>query len=364
MERREFIKTSTMATSALALAPFAETSKCNIAPVNLLPRWRGFNLLEKFSTDRPEWSTSYNEKDFELMQEWGFDFARLPMSYLCWMTQDDWMKHDTPLISNEKGIDDIDQVINFGKQYNVHVQLNMHRIQGYCVSQDFIEPLNIWKDRKALDAAIWQWRFFAKRYKGISNENLSFDLINEPAGIEPETYVRVVTEIVQAIREDDPQRLIIADGLEYGTRPVFGLKDLNIGQSTRGYSPPELSHYKTSPAVKSTTVPTWPMMIDGIRWDKDKLYRDYIQPWQKLQAQGVGIHIGEWGCFKYTPHEVCLKWMRSWLSLWKQAGWGWALWNLRGHFGIIDSKREDIVYENYKGLLLDRKMLLTLQRHG
>jgi len=346
---------------ALALSSSQGWDISNTAPVNLLPRWRGFNLLEKFSTDRPEWSTAFQEKDFELMQEWGFDFARLPMSYLCWMTQDDWMKHDLPQISNQKGIDDIDEVISFGKQYHVHIQLNMHRIQGYCVSQDFIEPLNIWQDRKALDAAIWQWCFFAQRYKGIPNENLSFDLINEPAGISPDTYARVITEIVQAIRSEDPDRLIIADGLEYGTRPVFALKDLHIAQSTRGYSPPELSHYKTSPAVKSTTVPSWPMMIDGIRWDKDKLFRDYIQPWQKLQAMGVGIHVGEWGCFKYTPHAVCLKWMRSWLSLWKRADWGWALWNLRGHFGIIDSKREDIVYENYKGLQLDRKMLKVLQ---
>lgn len=353
-----------MASGALALSPLTKAGIFDALPANLLPRWRGFNLLEKFSTDRPEWSTSYKEQDFELIQEWGFDFARLPMSYLCWMTQDDWMKHDTPIISNQKGIDEIDQAINFGKQYKVHVQLNMHRIQGYCVSQDFIEPMNIWEDQKALNAATWQWRFFANRYKGISNENLSFDLINEPAGIEPETYVRVITHIVQAIREEDPQRLIIADGLMYGTRPVVGLANLNIGQSTRGYSPPELSHYKTSPAVKSTTVPTWPMMIDGILWDKNKLYRDYIQPWQKLQAQGVGIHVGEWGCFKYTPHKVTLKWMRSWLSLWKQAGWGWALWNLRGHFGIIDSKREDIMYENYKGLLLDRKMLRVLQNYG
>ena len=205
-----------MATSAFALAPLKNTGIFNLAPVNLLPRWRGFNLLEKFSTDRPEWSTSYNEMDFELMQEWGFDFARLPMSYLCWMTQDDWMKHETPLISNQKGIDDIDQVINFGKQYKIHVQLNMHRIQGYCVSQDFIEPLNIWKDRKALDAAIWQWRFFAQRYKGIPNENLSFDLINEPAGIEPETYIRVVTEIVQSIRVEDPESLAQAVRLVKG----------------------------------------------------------------------------------------------------------------------------------------------------
>lgn len=363
MKRRNFLQKGSLAAGALVLSSFEVTDLISRPPNNLLPYWRGFNLLEKFSTDRPEWSTAFKEKDFQLIQEWGFNFVRLPMSYLCWMTQDDWTKHTTPVISNPKGIEEIDAAIAYGKKYNIHVQLNLHRIQGYCVSQDFIEPLNIWSDAKALEAATWQWCFFANRYKGMPNTSLSFDLINEPAGIDVATYTRVITTIVKAIREEDPERLIIADGLEYGTRPVFDLKSLNIGQSTRGYAPPELSHYKTSPAVKSVQVPRWPMTIDGIFWDKNKLYRDYIQPWQKLQQQGVGIHVGEWGCFIYTPHAITLKWMRAWLSLWKQVGWGWALWNLRGHFGIIDSKRPDVVYENYQGELLDRKMLCVLQKN-
>ena len=46
-----------------------------------LPRWRGFNLLEKFiyGHDGP-----YQEWDFDVMAGWGFDFARLPTDYRCW----------------------------------------------------------------------------------------------------------------------------------------------------------------------------------------------------------------------------------------------------------------------------------------
>jgi endoglucanase len=49
--------------------------------------------------------------------------------------------------------------------------------------------------------------------------------------------------------------------------------------------------------------------------------------------------------------------MSDLLSLWKEAGWGWALWNLRGSFGIVDSGRSDVNYENFEGHRLDRKML-------
>jgi endoglucanase len=41
-------------------------------------------------------------------------------------------------------------------------------------------------------------------------------------------------------------------------------------------------------------------------------------------------------------------------------GLGWALWNLRGSFGILDSHRSDVDYEDFHGHKLDRKMLNVL----
>ena len=49
--------------------------------------------------------------------------------------------------------------------------------------------------------------------------------------------------------------------------------------------------------------------------------------------------------------------MNDLMSQWKAAGWGWAMWNFRGAFGILDSGRKDVEYEDYKGHKLDRKML-------
>ena len=42
---------------------------------------------------------------------------------------------------------------------------------------------------------------------------------------------------------------------------------------------------------------------------------------------------------------------------------GWAMWNLYGIFGIIDSERDDVVYEDFYGHKLDRKMLDIMQKH-
>ena len=46
-----------------------------------LPRWRGFNLLEKYRSDLPQWSRAYEEWDFDVIANWGLNFVRLPTDY-------------------------------------------------------------------------------------------------------------------------------------------------------------------------------------------------------------------------------------------------------------------------------------------
>jgi endoglucanase len=170
--------------------------------------------------------------------------------------------------------------------------------------------------------------------------------------------------MVEAIRAEDATRLIVADGLQWGREPVHGLVDLGLAQSTRGYDPMHISHYKANWVNGSDrwTEPAWPLKLsEGRVVDKATLRRERIEPWKQLEAKGVGVHVGEWGAHNQTPHKVALAWMKDFLELWREAGWGWALWNLRGSFGVADSRRADVSYEDYRGLKLDREMLKVLQ---
>ena len=42
---------------------------------------------------------------------------------------------------------------------------------------------------------------------------------------------------------------------------------------------------------------------------------------------------------------------------------GWSLWNLKGSFGILDSGRDDVDYEDFHGHRLDRAMLDLLRKY-
>lgn len=357
--RRELIALGLAAGTALALGgAAAEPGKGRKVDSSHLPRLRGFNLLEKFTLAQ---NAPYQESDFDMMAEWGFDFVRLPTDYRCWT--------EAPGDYREPILKQIDQAIALGRARKIHMNLCLHRAPGYCVNPPK-EPLDLWADdaggEEARKQFAAQWSMFAHRYKGIPSDQLSFDLVNEPGDIPEAKYVRAMAAAIEAIRAADPNRLIVADGLYWGNRPVPGLMGLKVAQSTRGYAPMQISHYKASWIRGSDAwpEPTWPLKTgNGEVWDKERLRRDQIEPFKKLQAQGVGVHVGEWGAFNRTPHDVVLAWMRDQLSLWKEAGWGWAMWNFRGSFGPLDSERADVQYETHKGHQLDRKML-ELIREG
>jgi endoglucanase len=89
----------------------------------------------------------------------------------------------------------------------------------------------------------------------------------------------------------------------------------------------------------------------------------FLQQWIDLKNTGVPVHVGEWGVYNKTPHDVTLAFMENRLLAMKTAGLGWALWNFRGSFGILDSDRADVNYENYNGHKLDSEMLELLQNY-
>lgn len=323
-----------------------------------LPRWRGFNLLNLYSAGHPERHSRFVERDFEWIAAWGFDFVRLPMSYLCWSSYADMKRID------ESQMAIVDEAVEFGRRHGLHVNLNLHRIPGFCINAPK-EPLSLWQDEAALDAACHHWAHLARRYVGLPNARVSFDLINEPNGVDGPNYARVVRRLCEAIWAEDPQRLVVADGIDVGNTPVFELAGAGVAQSTRGYTPMHVSHWRARWVQGSDAwpEPTWPLVdAQGKRWDRAAL-RERIEPWRRLADRGVGVHVGEFGAHRYTPHKVALAWLEDWLSLWNEAGWGWALWQFRGDFGVLDSGRTDVAYEDFHGHKLDRAMLELLRAH-
>lgn len=382
INRRDFIRNTSIAATAITMTGTAALTAGKPPVKNIFPAWKGFNLLDYFSPapPSPERRNKTTEEDLKWMRDWGFDFVRIPMAYPSYLSFDRSrdIKKEEVYSMNEQVLDEIEKLVLTAVKYGLHVSLNLHRGPGYCINAGFHEPFNLWKDKEAQDAFFYHWGMWAKRFKNVSPLHLSFDLLNEPAYIEdmndqyakkgpvPGSTYRLVAEgAAKAIRAENPERIIIADGNNVGNNVTPELIDLKLGQSCRGYYPSAISHYQ-APWVwedpSKAPLPVWPGTMGGKYYDRKSL-EDLYSPWIDLKNKGVGVHCGECGCWKNTPHNVFLAWFDDVLDILTDAGIGYALWNFRGDFGILDSGRKDIEYADWYGHKLDRQLLDLLRKY-
>jgi len=116
ISRRLFIKNTALAATTLTIGGKAAFIARPSTPKNLLPRWKGFNLLDYFSPSRPENMNANRstEEDFKWMADWGFNFVRLPMAYPRYLSFDRSrdITVDEAYKTDPKVLDDIDQLID------------------------------------------------------------------------------------------------------------------------------------------------------------------------------------------------------------------------------------------------------------
>lgn len=377
MHRRDMIKTAgLLATGTPALL---KELLAQAKPANALPRWKGFNLLDFFNPDPRMRRQRTTKEHLRWIADWGFDFVRIPMAYPYYVDFD----RSRPILREEvvrinvERVHDILELVDAANQQGLHVSLNLHRAPGFCVNAGFEEPYNLWQDPEAMEAFLFHWGYWAKLLRHKTRDQISFDLLNEPcfredmndqfsrrSAVPDDLYRRLIEQGFDAIRMANPRHLVIADGNDIGTQVVDGIGHLDVAQSCRGYAPGLVSHYK-APWVfqRPDELPpvAWPSEENGHVQDKAWLLEQF-KPWIALVQQGVGVHCGECGAWKETPHQVALAWMEDMFSVLTEHGIGFALWEFDGAFGILNSDRRDVDYEDWYGHKLDRTMLTMLQR--
>jgi endoglucanase len=377
LKRRDFLRTTGAATGLLAVGALnAEAATTG----NALPRWRGFNLLDLFAPGPSDNYPRTSEEELQWIADWGFDFVRLPMAYPRYVKfeRSKDIRPEDVCNFDETEIQKIEALVGRAHRRGLHVSLNLHRAPGYCVNAGFKEPYDLWRDEAAQKAFNTHWAMWAKRFTGVSRDKISFDLVNEPGMREDMNdqhskrgpvpgpiYRRIAQGAAEAIWAQDAKHRVVADGNDTGSSVIPEIADLAIAQSCRGYFPHYVSHYQ-APWVfkdpKDAPLPVWPGVMDGKRFGRESL-EEFYRPWIELVRKGVGVHCGECGCWKRTPHAVFLAWFGDILDILKPHGIGYALWQFRGDFGILDSGRTDIAYEDWHGRKLDRGLLKLLQKY-
>jgi hypothetical protein len=219
------------------------------------------------------------------MQLLGFNFLRYPLDYRFFYDP------SNKSFDMEK-IGWLDNAIEYGIKYNVHVNLNLHSAPGFSVV-GFDDGFDFFTTGKEHFLEIW--RFLARRYQNIPNSILSFNLINEPdanivfdhtgLSMMPE-FVSIMIDTINVIREYTPDRFIVLDSVH--RQPIhlsaLGISTDNIILSNRGYAPWSVTHESM---MGQTQIPA--NFIDPqLTWPINNYFNGFIYaPWHSTHIFGV-----------------------------------------------------------------------------
>ncbi len=150
------------------------------------------------------------ESDFRSIAELGFNVIRLPFNHT--ILEDD----DKPFVYKDSGWAILDRAISWAKKYNIYVVLDLHALPGGQSSYFPSDPDDdrLWDSKENMQRSVALWKTIAQRYKDQTIV-AGYDLVNEPIPKNKSIFVELYNQMIAAIREVDPNHLIIIEGADF-----------------------------------------------------------------------------------------------------------------------------------------------------
>ena len=354
MDRRAFLRLTTLAASSLAIIPSLSAAD----PLTAVPRSRldrlatGANVCRWFRSPRNNVAEHFknyvSEDEAAFMARIGLKHVRLCVA---------------PRVIMERTSGDI--IEERGKQLEAAIE-RFHRA-GLLVMVDIHN-----EDRPSeLDPA-WQeafarfWGSLAKRLSRFDPELTLLEIINEPVfDRREEEWNTLNARLAAVIRENAPQHTIVTTGPNWGG--IDGLKklkllpDKNVIYSFHCYDPFTFTHQGatwSSEAVKplrGVPYPSSPEAVEPLlagleaspaskkmvenygteRWNKEKLAARFRQGIEWGAKNQVPLYCGEFGVFPArSKPEHRANWFRDFGQVLAENHIGWAVWGWDEGFGL------------------------------
>ena len=276
---------------------------------------------------------------------------------------------------NETRLQQLDQIIAWCMKYDIHVDLRCSGVGGCDITTSFAD----WNEHNhnavngSDDTAEFAelWGVLARRYQGISDRDLSFNLFIEPEVNTEEQYAAFFAPAVEAIRAESPQRCIIAD-IHSGGLTGENMAKLGVALSYHLYEPRAFSDMGEATAnMNAAEKAKW---VQSITWPYKDTQGTVYDASTSMDASGflnisandlvklaqtyqVGVMIGEWGVFgqglestRY-PDAVFKAFVNDMTDCFEKAGLGWCYGCGYGTTGILVDAPvvKDAQYEKLSG---------------
>lgn len=271
--------------------------------------------------------------------------------------------HKIPLLEmsppyqvNNASLEALDNIVGWAKKYHVKIIIDPHYVPGMQSRFTTSSSDELWRRKDLQDALVGLWGILAKRYSGMSETIVGYDLLNEPSmpGISnvlrgAASWNNISARIIDKIRSIDSQMPIILEpaigtdsvGRYYNRLQAISLLktegDSKTVVSPHMYLPVRFTHQGIFPGFSSGIL--YPGVVSGKFWDKDRL-RTVLQPIRDLQVRtGVPIYIGEFSA-AMDSGESGDRYLADLIGIFEEYGWSWSYHTWRGA-AVWDAEASD-----------------------
>lgn len=279
------------------------------------------NTLDAYPNEG-DWAPAAQQSYLAAYAEAGFNHVRIPVTW------DSHTAASAPYAVSAARMDRTEQVVDWALAQGYHVVLNAHH--EIWLKQDYKNAA-----KRARFDAIWQQ--IAERFQHKS-ARLSFEILNEPNGMTAAQSNDLNPRILDIIRANNPDRLVVIAGS--GFTPVNTLADIELPDDRQLIA----NFHSYDP---------WPFAGQCVRgWgtsaDKAELENVYRTARNWAQANGVPVTVNEFGAAHYDhekPHNICeqadrLSYLRAHVNFATQYGIAATVWDDNESFGIYNRQQD------------------------
>ncbi len=285
---------------------------------------RGINFGNMFEAPSEiAWGNQWQPDYPRMIAEQGFNHVRIPVRW----EPADRSSANPPYTVYPVFLNRIKQVVDSCLNNGLFAIINMHHHEALFADPD---------SQKARFLA--QWKQISQFFKDYPDQ-LLFEILNEPNGkLTPEKWNIFLVDALSAIRQDNPNRVVLIGTPEWGG--LGGLSklqlptDQNIIVTVHYYNPFTFTHQGAEWSEGSTA---WL----GTKWNDTETERQVIQsefaPLKTMEEQQkIPVHVGEFGAYYKANATSRKKWTTYLARYFETQGWSWAYWEFSAGFGIYN----------------------------
>lgn len=231
----------------------------------------------------------------------------------------------------------VDAIIDRLLARGVTVVLNMHHYRQ--LDGDPLDP-----GERAVDPSVVRprflsmWRQIAERYAG-RDARLLFEPYNEPHGALEADWNGLLAQVVQVIRQSNPQRVLVVGPTHWNNASHLSRlslpQDPHLIVTVHCYEPFEFTHQGAA-----WIQPRLPLGVPCCSDAQRQRFEEALDLAQQFgQRSGYPILVGEFGAYGRAAPADRRRYLQLMRAAMERRGLSWMYWELAAGFGVYDPRR-------------------------